>query len=134
MYVVDACMMGPLIISDEEADLHQALPTLLARSAVVVPSNWHLEVANLGRMSVRRKRLTASELRDALEQIAQFTVVIDDSTTRQAWNRTLDLSERYDLTAYDAAYLELALRRGLPLLTRDGALRRAAADNNIELP
>jgi predicted nucleic acid-binding protein len=78
-------------------------------------------------MGVRRKRHDAS-FRDAtLADLARLPIQIDAQTDLQAWGATLRLAERHRLTVDDAAYLELALRRGLPFATLDDHLRRAAS-------
>ena len=65
--------------------------------------------------------------------ICALVIAIDRSTNRQAWSATLRLCDRFGLTPYDAAYLELALRRQLPLATLDGELVRAAQAENVTL-
>jgi predicted nucleic acid-binding protein len=90
-----------------------------------------LEVANVLEMGVRRKRHDG-DFRDAtLADLAQLPVQVDGETDNQAWGATLRLAERHQLTLYDAAYLELALRRVLPLATLDKDLRRAASAENV---
>lgn len=98
-----------------------------------VPSLWPLEVANILEMSVRRNRHDAA-FRDAtLADLALLPINIDRDTERHAWGSTLRLAERHRLTLYDAAYLDLALRRGLPLATLDAELRNAANAENVRL-
>jgi len=72
--------------------------------------------------------------RDAsLAELSDLPIAIDRLTNRQAWSATLQLCDRFGLTPYDAAYLELARRRGLPLATLDGELVRAAQAENVSL-
>lgn len=98
-----------------------------------VPSLWRLEIANVLEMGVRRGRHNAA-FRDAtLSDLALLPVQMDPDTNQQAWGATVRLAERYRLTVYDAAYLELALRRGLPLATLDVELRAAAQAERILL-
>ena len=98
-----------------------------------VPSLWRLEVANSLEMGVRRGRIDAA-FRDAT--IADFELLpiqTDPDTEKHAWRATLRLAERHRLTVYDAAYLELAMRRGLPLASLDRELRVAAKTESIPL-
>lgn len=95
-------------------------------SAAWAPSLWRLEVANILEMGVRKRRHNATFRDDTLADLALLPVNIDPDTDKHAWNSTLKLAERHRLTLYDAAYLELALRRGLPLATLDSELRAAA--------
>jgi predicted nucleic acid-binding protein len=105
----------------------------LSQSGAWVPGLWRLEVANVLEMSVRRKRHDRN-FRDAtLADLAQLPIQVDIQTDQQAWNATLRLAERHQLTLYDAAYLELALRRNLPLATLDADLRRAAEAEKVQV-
>ncbi len=97
------------------------------------PSLWRLEVANVLEMGVRRGRTDAA-FRDAtLADLELLPIRTDPDTEKHAWRSTLRLAERHRLTLYDAAYLELAMRRGLPLASLDGELRAAAAAENVAL-
>jgi predicted nucleic acid-binding protein len=98
-----------------------------------VPSLWRLEIANVLELNVRRGRQGAA-FRDAtLEDLAELPIVIDAETDQHAWTATLSLAIDRRLTVYDAAYLELAKRRGLPLATLDDELRRAARAEGVHL-
>lgn len=124
--VVDASAVAPFLIADEAEDRSERLLTLLTQAGALAPHHWRLEVANLGRMAVRRKRITRQELEKGLALLSDFRIAIDDECDRHSWGRTLALASDHDLTSYDAAYLELALRRELPLATFDRALLQAA--------
>ena len=77
-------------------------------------------------MTVRRRRIDADFRSAALRDLAALPIALDAETSSHAWHATLALADARGLTAYDAAYLELALRRNLPLATFDAELRRAA--------
>ena len=117
-------------------ELTQAVLDVFARvraNGAWVPGLWRLEVANVLEMGVRRCRTDAA-FRDAtLTDLASLPVRVDAETERQAWGATLRLAVTHKLTVYDAAYLELALRRGLPLATIDDALRTAAQAEDVKL-
>jgi predicted nucleic acid-binding protein len=98
----------------------------VSEDGAVVPSLWRLEVGNALQAAVRRGRINSSFRNRALEALIALPIVIDDETDRHAWRATLGLAERFDLTLYDAAYLELAHRTRLPLASLDMALLRAA--------
>jgi predicted nucleic acid-binding protein len=132
LYVIDASVMGPLIVADEAGELVSILPEILASGQGIAPQHWRLEVANLARMAVRRKRLTEPLLAKAFVALSAFEVMIDPQTDARAWNATLQLATKYDLTAYDAAYIELAGRTGRTLLSRDKKLLRTANSEKIE--
>lgn len=98
-----------------------------------VPSLWRLEVANVLEMGIRRGRSDAA-FRDAtLADLDLLPIRVDPETGKHAWRSTLRLAERHRLTVYDAAYLDLAMRRGLPLASLDRELRVAAAAENVVL-
>lgn len=131
--VVDASMLGPLVIPDEAGDLVPDIVNALTAGEAVVPQHWRLEVANLARMAIRRGRLTEQAMGKVFADLAELIIEVDAETDRNAWTTTLELGSRHDLTAYDAAYLELATRLQLPLATSDGKLKRAASAEGIRL-
>jgi predicted nucleic acid-binding protein len=98
-----------------------------------VPSLWRIEVANVLEMKVRGRRNDAVFRDSALVNLSLLPIFIDQETDRQAWGATLRLAERHRLTLYDAVYLELALRRALPLATLDIELRVAAKAEGVKL-
>jgi predicted nucleic acid-binding protein len=105
----------------------------MVHEGAIAPSLWPLEVANALLLGVRRNRWTISKGRQVLADIAKLGIDIDDATTSHAWGRTLLLAERYGLTEYDAAYVELAIRADGVLLTLDGEMARAARAEGLEI-
>ena len=97
----------------------------------IVPSLWFLEVANGLLVAQRRKRVTAPERMLALKRLSTLALTVDEDNARDVFGRTSTLAEQFGLSVYDAAYLELALRRNLPLGTRDRALRSAAQRSGL---
>ena len=131
--VLDSSITLAWVYSDETTAPVNQVFDLLSESGAWVPGLWKLEVANVLEMSLRRKRHNAA-FRDAtLADLAQLPIQVDAETDRHAWGATLHLAERHQLTLYDAAYLELALRRNLPLATLDEDLRRAARAEKVRL-
>jgi predicted nucleic acid-binding protein len=98
-----------------------------------VPGLWRWEIANVLQLNVRRGRHPGNLRDDALATLALLPIKVDAEADRQAWSATLHLAERHGLTVYDAAYLELALRRRLPLATLDRQLRAAATSDGVAL-
>jgi predicted nucleic acid-binding protein len=131
--VLDSSVTLARIWGDETTPAVTQVFELLRDNGAWVPSLWRLEVANALEMEFRRGRHPA-EFRDgALADLALLPIQIDPDTDRQAWGATARLAEKHRLTLYDSTYLELALRRGLPLATLDRQLRAAARDENVEL-
>jgi predicted nucleic acid-binding protein len=102
------------------------LNEVAAGATVVVPSLWYLEMANVLLIAQRRHRLTAVQRKAALETLTALQFTVDEEGARRAFGKTSELAEKHGLTVYDAIYLELALRRSLPLASRDEALKIAA--------
>ena len=98
----------------------------LADEAASVPVIWHLEVANVLALSERRRRITPAGSTEFIAMLETLTIVVDDETPSHAFGRVLDLAREDRLTAYDAAYLELAMRLGIPLASKDADLCDAA--------
>jgi predicted nucleic acid-binding protein len=105
----------------------------LIEASAWVPALWHLEVANVLQIGMRRHRHGADFRDRVLSDLSELPIHVDPETDRQAWGATVRLAERHGLTVYDAAYLELALRRRLPLATLDRDLRSAASAEKVEL-
>ncbi|MEO6828981.1 MAG: type II toxin-antitoxin system VapC family toxin, partial [Acidobacteriaceae bacterium] len=105
----------------------------ISKDGAWVPSLWRLEIANILEMGILRGRHDA-RFRDAtLTDLALLPIRLDLETDKQAWVATAHLAHRTRLTLYDAAYLELAKRRGLPLATLDRELRAAAKVEGVLL-
>ena len=102
-------------------------------TAVHIPSLWHLEMANALLVAVRRKLMTEDHRHAGLALIGQLRLIIDYETSHVAFSAISDLAVKYSLSAYDAAYLELAQRKSLPLGTRDEPLRAAAKKAGVKL-
>ena len=111
----------------------QLLDDVAGGTPLVVPSLWPFEVANSLLVLLRRKRILPEERDRALDALAGLPLVVDDEGGRLPFGRTSELAAEHGLSVYDAAYLELALRRRLPLATRDDALRKAARDWRLKL-
>ena len=98
-----------------------------------VPALWHLEVANAMLYAKKRGRIDQAGVEKFLATLQGLGIEVDDQTMALAWSKTLNQGENYDLSVYDAAYLELALRLGLPLATLDRPLRAACAKAGVKV-
>ena len=92
----------------------------------IVPNLWRLELGNVLAQAERRGRITAAQLTTALEFVRHLPITTDAETDGRAFREVLNLARATSLTTYDASYLELAMRHGVPLATLDKALIRAA--------
>lgn len=132
-FVLDSSATLAWIYAEETTEAVQRIFSRLMASGAWVPALWRLEVANILEMGVRRGRHDAA-FRDAtLADLALLPIRLDPDTDQHAWSSTLRLAEQHRLTLYDAAYLELAVRRSLPLATLDRELRQAADAAGVNL-
>ena len=106
------------------------LDHLAAGTTLIVPVLWFFEVANTLIVLTRRKKLSRESCDRARSMLAALAPVADTEGAGVALHATSSLADRYSLSVYDAAYLELALRRGIPLATSDAALASAARQAN----
>ncbi len=98
----------------------------------VVPMTWGLEVSNVVAKAEARELLTEAQSEAFLEMLAGLDIEVDSATFTKALSDTLQLARRYRLSAYDASYLEVALREGLPLATLDDDLRKTARKAGVQ--
>lgn len=129
--VLDASMTIAWLFDDERTEAaHGVMRRVLAEGAMV-PSLWRLEVANVLRNAVCRGRCDEAYVDRSLGRLARFPIAVDAETDAQAWGATRTLAREEALTLYDAAYLELALRRGATLASCDLALMAAAGRQGL---
>ncbi len=133
LHVIDASAMGPLIFEDEAHGQIGLLPELLENGACIVPVHWHFEVANLLLAGVRRGRATAKEATTILDLLAALPVETDPKPLQRSWSGIYAIAAKHDLSFYDAAYLELAVRLSAPLLSFDKALIKAASVYSVKV-
>jgi predicted nucleic acid-binding protein len=107
-----------------DAESEAALEAL-ADGEAFVPAIWPLEVANVLLVAESRRRLSRAETGRLAELLGALPIVVEEVPLRSATTDVLYRAREHGLSAYDAAYLDLAIRKGLPLATRDAALRAA---------
>ena len=132
-FVLDGSVAVAWLLPDEMRAELDALQDSLVDAAAIVPSLWPIEVGNALLVAARRGRIDPSELEHLVRAIQALHIEIDTATAEFALTRTLELARLHRLTTYDATYLELAIRTGLPLATLDKDLRRACAAEHIPL-
>jgi predicted nucleic acid-binding protein len=120
----------PSQASDATDELLDAVAT---GTPLVVPTLWSFEVANSLLVLLRRKRILAPERDRALGALARLPLLVDEEGPRLALGKISELAGEHGLSVYDATYLELAVRRKLPLASRDQALCQAAQGCRVKL-
>lgn len=124
--VIDASITVAWCFEDEVTPAAEDVLDEVVESNAIVPSIWRFEVGNALQMAIRRKRITDVFRDDALAKLLAMPISVDPDTDAHAWTTALRLSQRFGLTLYDAAYVELAQRHSLPLATLDQEMRAAA--------
>ena len=132
-FVLDASVALAWCFADEATPATDVLLDRLADEDAVAPALWGLEVANALTMAERRGRLSVAGLTRSVSVLQRLAVAIDPEGSDRAFREVLDLARSERLTVYDAAYLELALRLGLPLASKDAKLRKAATGLGVAL-
>jgi predicted nucleic acid-binding protein len=131
--VLDSSVALAWVYGDETTDAVLRLFDEIRIHGAWVPGLWRWEIANVLQMNVKRGR-HGGDFRDgALSTLALLPVKVDAEADRQAWIAALHVAERHGLTVYDAAYLEIATRRKIPLATLDRQLRAAAESERVQL-
>ena len=125
-FVLDCSVTLAWFFEDETDDYAVSVQDALSGATAIVPSLWRLEVANALLVGERRKRTTEAKITPFLAILREMPIALDDDTWSRAWQETLSLAREQNLSVYDAAYLELALRRNAPLASMDDRLNAAA--------
>src|SRR5262245_58506524 len=118
-FVLDGSVALAWCFSDEADPFADAIAKRFPDIEAVVPALWHLEVANALLMGERRGRSNEKDTVAWTTFLAALPITVDEQTDGRAFGDTLSLARAHNLSVYDAAYLELALRRGLPIATLD---------------
>ena len=133
-FVLDCSVTMAWMFRDEATDATDRLRDMLDENRALVPALWPTETANALLAATRRKRIKREEWPRLRTQLNALPIDIDPVSAARAWGPALDLAAVHDLTVYDATYLELAMRRGLPLATLDRALGAAAQAEGCMMP
>lgn len=124
--VVDASVALAWVLPDEARLEADVVLEAVEELGGLAPIFFKVEVANVLAIAVRQKRIAVEQRQQAIDALDRMAFVFDTHGLERVWDNVIELAERHQLTAYDALYLETALRRDLQLATFDKALRRAA--------
>lgn len=131
-FVVDNSIVVSWFFRDEMTAYTRAIRQKLDTDQAFVPAIWPLEFSNVLLMAERRKRLTEAEVSQILNIMQSTPISVEQEPPERAWTEILSLARCHGLTTYDASYLDLAMRMGLPLATLDMALKKAA--HKVQVP
>jgi predicted nucleic acid-binding protein len=131
-FVLDASVALAWCFDDESTPAAWALLDRLRHAPAHVPALWALEIGNILLGAERRKRITQARSTEFVGILGELDIQVDPDVPGRALRDVLPLARTQRLTTYDAAYLELAMRLGLPIATKDKALRAAAVALRIK--
>lgn len=124
-FVLDSSVALAMLLPDEQSAAADSIAELLVRTTARVPAIWQLEVRNALLVALRARRLSSREFEERMSLLDELAIEVDFGADHDVLARTVDIARRQDLSAYDAAYVELARRLGIPLATFDARLRKA---------
>jgi predicted nucleic acid-binding protein len=123
-FVLDNSVVSGWILNDQACAYCELIAIRLQAVRAIAPPLLQLEYTNVMRTACKRQKMIAAQAHQIVAMLAELPIDIDNASLHPS--QVLDLALRYDLTSYDAVYLDLALRRGVPIATRDQALANAA--------
>ncbi|MBG0799034.1 type II toxin-antitoxin system VapC family toxin [Methylocystis sp. L43] len=129
-FVVDASILASFALADERQPRALAVVERLRSETALAPCLLFFQIRNVLLVSERRHRLALEDTEELLQIIARLPIAIDFDCDER---RLMPLARKHRLTAYDAAYLELALREGAALATLDAELERAARAEGVAI-
>lgn len=132
-FVLDSSIAIAWCFEEEGTDALDALLDRTTETGAYAPLLWPLETLNVLFSAERRRRIDRRKRETLAAFLRDLPVLLDSETAEHAWTETASLAGRFRLTTYDATYLELALRRRLPLASLDRELRAAAAAMDVEV-
>jgi predicted nucleic acid-binding protein len=132
-FVVDCSIAMAWLFHDEATPKTVALLNRLATETALVPAWWFVEITNVLAMAERKGRITPTQSGAFIADLSQLGIERDDEAPDRAFTHLLVLCRTHRLTSYDAIYLDLAIRRRLPLATLDDELRKAARKLDVGL-
>ena len=133
-WIFDSSITMAWCFEDERSSETDALlDRLTAGSPAIVPQIWALEVANVLALAARKNRITRAKRRQFLAMLEAAPISVDILANASIFNNVLLLADQHSLTSYDATYLELAIRLGLPAATLDKPLRKAMEASGVRL-
>ena len=132
-FVVDCSVAMAWLFNDEATPKTAALLNRLATETALVPAWWFIEITNVLAMAEGRGRITATQSDAFIADLGKLGIDRDDEAPDRAFTYLLPLCRTHRLTSYDAIYLDLAVRRNLPLATLDDALRKTAKKLGVRL-
>ena len=131
--VIDASATLAWFFEDEDSKSNDRILNAVARSTVLVPPIWELEVCNALLVAERQKRIEVSQTQHWIELLQALEYTVEDTASLPVFDFILPLAREQQLSSYDASYLALALHASATLITRDKQLQKAAKNVGVEI-
>jgi predicted nucleic acid-binding protein len=132
-FVLDNSIVMAWCFEDESSAMADAVLEQLQTKLAIVPAIWPLEVGNALLVAERRGRLSEADSAHFLTMLSALPIQSEIETRQRAMSDILFLAREHKLSSYDASYLDLAMREGVPLATLDKGLKRAANQCHVSL-
>lgn len=132
-FVVDNSVVMAWCFEDEVSGYSNAVLERLADSQALAPAIWPLEVVNVLLVAQRKKRLTRGDAVRFIALLRSLPIIVEAETPGRVMGEIFNLAADANLSSYDASYLDLAMREGLPIATLDDALRKAARRYRVRI-
>lgn len=131
-FVLDNSVVTGWYLNDQASAYTDAIALKLQDDKALVPPLWQMELANVLKTACTKGKLPLTQARQILDVLAQLPIEVDNGPA-PGQRQLFELAMRYGLSSYDAAYLELAMRHGLPIATRDEQLKLAASAAGVDI-
>jgi len=131
--VLDNSIVMAWCFEDESNALADSVLELLQTTSAIVPAIWPLEVGNVLLVAERKRRLSEADISRFLAMLAALPIRSEPESPQRAMSQILFLAREHKLSTYDASYLDLAMREGVPLATLDKGLLRAARRCHVDI-
>jgi predicted nucleic acid-binding protein len=132
-FVIDNSVVMTWCFKDERSQYADAVLDRLERSAAIVPTIWPLEVGNVLLVAERKKRLSEADSIRFMALLSELPLLIDQEPPERMLKEILSLAREHRISTYDSSYLDLAMKKGLPLATLDKGLRKAAKRSDVSI-
>ena len=132
-FVLDSSAALALLLPGEESARVEEIAAVLGRTLAPVPAIWPWEIRNGLLSALRSRRIAPREFDERIALLEEFPVEVDPGAGHDTLARATGIARKHDLSVYDASYLELAIRLGVPLATLDRRLRKAGASLKVRL-
>lgn len=132
-FVLDSSVTLAWFFEDERSPATDRILDRLETETAAVPTLWYFEVANVLSVGARRGRTTPARITEFMVQLEGLAIVVDETSPARLFREVFDLAHREGLSGYDAAYLEMAMRLGIPLATKDAKLAEAGRRLGVDV-